>query len=178
MSFVAYTVKHGGGKYHRMTIGGIATIFFSCVFVAFNIALFLLILAAGFTLIVVGVLKGGDKAMAYYIDKNEILSLDEDEIKVGIVVYPMNEITDLKFYYHSFYSQSPRGYYTDTGMVEYGISNNVSFVYIDQKKEFRFYLPNKKQADKFFRLIEEFKESGVQYQLKYRNPNFAYYDPI
>ena len=116
----------------------------------------------GIGMVVIGAVLNRGKGL-YEVD-TKILSIDEQQIQIGSSVYPMSSISQLQFYYHSFYSQSSYGYFTEhSGFIEYGMHNTISFRHNKQEVSRRFYLANLEQANSYFALLAFLKERGVAY---------------
>jgi hypothetical protein len=112
-------------------------------------------------LFIVGLFSGAAKSGIYRID-TEIFHMDEEKIVIGIVVYPLQEISNLEFRYHAFNGQSPYGYYTETaGEAKYGISNRVSFTYRKMNVNARFYLADEQHANWFFQYVRQRQSEGL-----------------
>ena len=121
----------------------------------------------GIVLVVIGAVLNRGKGL-FEVD-TEILSIDEEQIKLGTSVYPISSISHLYFYYHSFYSQSSFGYFTEqTGLIEYGMDNRISFNHNNAEVLCRFYLANIEQANNYFTLLYILKQKGVSYNSEMR----------
>lgn len=135
-----------------------------------NITMFCLL--GGIITLVIGVIVGKGNVSAYTIQKDQFFIFTEEYIQIGLVIYPLKEISDLVLRYHSYNNQSPGGYYTEhSGKVLYGIDNHVAFTYREMYISTDFFLPNKKYADAFFEMMEYFKREGIKFRL---NVNYLY----
>jgi hypothetical protein len=119
-------------------------------------------LVIGLLLFIAGLFAGAAKTGIYRIDK-DIFHIDDERILIGIVVYPLHEVSDLAFRYYAFKGQSPGGYYTEpVGNAEYGIDNRVTFTYRKMHVNVRFYLANEQHANWFFQYVRQRQSEGLQ----------------
>lgn len=122
---------------------------------------------SGILIALIAALAGGGRG-AIEVD-SELLSFNEDAIVIRSVIYPYNEISDISFYYDSFYSQSSYGYFTENaGKIEYGMGNRLNFTYKDVRVQVSFFLGNENHANAFFVLLKQLELNRVFYTIDYR----------
>lgn len=121
-------------------------------------------LLLGLALVIIGaIVTKGD--FAAYIITEKILTITVDTFQVGTLICPVKELSNIVFHYDSFNNQSSSGYYTEhSGNVKYGISNTVSFNYMNQSFELSFSLANKAHADNFLAILNELKSYGISFK--------------
>jgi hypothetical protein len=166
MVFQAYLIKANSSPAINVSLIGIILFLLSVFGWAFEATqqLALICTIAGFVLVLVGAVAGKGKGL-FEVDK-EILSIDDEKISIGPVVYPFAGVSQLQFYYHSFYGQSPFGYFTETsGLIEYGMNNTIRFRYNKLDVTATFYLANMEHANQFFALLTYLKERKIRSSL-------------
>src|SRR5690349_18092573 len=118
MEFKTFLVKQNSSPALNFSLLGVITFMTSIFCWPFsfleNIALCLSV--AGIVMVLVGGLAGKGKGLIEVDDK--LLVLREQGIELKSFSYPYSEISDLEFYFDSYYSQSPFGYFTEnSGMI-------------------------------------------------------------
>jgi hypothetical protein len=143
-------------------------IFFVSVYLwAFDVDETIALLASvtGILLALIGALLNNGKG--WFEVSEEVLFIDQEKIIAGSSIYQISAITDLHFYYHSFYKQSPFGYFVEqAGAIEYGMHNRITFMFEQKEVNLLFYLSEKAQADSFFSLLTIFKNHGIVYSFR------------
>jgi hypothetical protein len=167
MEFQAYIVIANMNSGLKICYTGIA-IFFICPIV-YYIGFSKLLppcLLLGLALVIIGAMvTKGD--FAAYIITEKILTITVDSFQVGTLICPVKELSNIVFHYDSFNNQS------FSGNVKYGISNTVSFNYMNQSFELSFSLANKAHADNFLGMLNELKSYGIPFKASGKYfPNF------
>ncbi len=169
MEFRAYLIKANSSRSLSIGLTGVGLFFISILFFAFppleTIALILSI--GGIVIALIGAIASKEKAVIEVDDK--MINFNDQGIEIRSAFYRYAEITDLEFYYHSFYSQSPFGFYTENaGHIEYGMANHVSFRTGEVRILEVCFLGNQVQATSFFMFLNELKTSKISYSMNYR----------
>jgi len=128
MLFKANLIKTNSSPAINLSLVGILCFFLSVFMWAFDaletIALFTTV--AGLVMVVIGAVLSRNKPL-YEVSK-DMLVIDERSIQISEQAYQLHEVSNLQFYYDSYYCQSPFGYFTETsGLIEYGMNNTISF---------------------------------------------------
>jgi hypothetical protein len=169
MVFKANLIKTNSSPAINLSLIGIIVFFISIFAWALEApeAIALTVTASGIIMVLIGGVLSRNKPL-YEVDK-DFLVIDELIIKIREQVYQLKEISELSFYYDSFYSQSSFGYYTETsGFIEYGMNNRISFKSEDKDFNETFYLASEEQANSFFNLLHRLKENGIEYSYSSR----------
>jgi hypothetical protein len=169
MHFQAYIVKQNTSTSINISLVGIILFLLSIFGLAFesteDVAMYFSI--GGFFLIIGGAILG--KGRGLFQHSTDVLSVDEKEITICGLSYPLQDVSKLSFYYHSFYSQSSYGYfYEPSGLIEDGMNNSISFIYNGQPVSTLFSLANIDQANMFFATVKYLQESGKIVHLQTR----------
>jgi hypothetical protein len=170
MNFQAYLVKQNSSPLLNVTLIGALVFFLSIYLWAFEVdeTISLLASVTGILLALIGALLNRGKGL--FEVSEEVLFINEKNIIAGSSVYPISAITNLRFYYDSFYGQSPFGYFIEhAGAILYGMNNRVTFMVDQQELQFLFYLSEKMQADNFFSFLAVLKEKRVLYSFRRRD---------
>lgn len=171
--FTAPLVTANKSKAITVCIIGVVIAFISipAFIVSLNPALIAVFFLGGIGTATVGAIMAKGNVSVYKIEQDQFFIFTERYLQIGLVVYPLNEVSALNIYFHSYNNQSPGGYYTEhSGEVMYGIGNTVSFTYKDMKIFVEFFVSNKQQADAFFEMMEFFKREGIKFGLEIRRP--------
>jgi hypothetical protein len=99
-----------------------------------------------------------------------LMTITTELIEINSTKYLYKDISRLEFHFHSYYSQSSFGFFTENaGYIEVGMGNYVRFVFKKEKIEERFFLGNQLQAEMFLQMVNELKNSNISYDITYRN---------
>jgi hypothetical protein len=130
MQFRAYIVITNSSPAISMSLVGIVLFIASIPLWAFETleSTALVITVCGVVLVVIGGILSRQKPV--YEGGKQVLSINNQAVTIGDKNYPFTDIEQLNFYYHSFYSQSPFGYFKEaSGLIEYGMHNRISFMH-------------------------------------------------
>ncbi|WP_207495443.1 hypothetical protein [Aridibaculum aurantiacum] len=170
MQFQAYLIKQNSSPALNVSLIGIILLMLS-IFVwvipsTEDIAIGSSLL--GISMFMIGTIAGKGKGL-FEVDK-AILFIDNVTIRLGEASYPLASVSQLSFYYHSFYSQSVSGYYTEhSGRIEYGMNNSISFVHNKQTITALFSLANIDHANNFFTFVKYLQQNGQRVSLTSRS---------
>lgn len=169
MNFNAYLIKANNSPSVNIGLGGGCLFMFSIIFLVIPVVekIGFILAVSGILIALIAALAGGGKG-AIEVD-TERVSFNDDSIMIRSVVYPYNEISDLSFYYDSFYSQSSYGYFTENaGRIEYGMGNRLNFVYKGVSVQVSFFLANEFHANAFFLMLKQLELNRVFYTISFR----------
>jgi hypothetical protein len=128
MVFQANLIKTNSSPAINLSLIGIIVFFLSIFTWALEApeAIALTASVSGLLMVLIGGVLSRNKPL-YEVDK-DFLVIDERAIQIREQVYQLKEISQLQFYYDSFYRKSPFGYYKETlALIEYGMKNTISF---------------------------------------------------
>jgi hypothetical protein len=170
INFAAYLIKYNKSPALTVAYVGIAAFAISIFFWAFpsleTVATYLSI--GGLVAVMTGLIA--NKGRGYNeVDQTNAVKFNDQGIEIRSVLYPYSDITDLQLHYHSYYSQSPNGYYTENaGRIELGMNNTISFKKGDTEVNESFFLGNQSQANMFFDLLNTLKANNIPYSYERR----------
>ncbi|MCC6289308.1 MAG: hypothetical protein IT249_15625 [Chitinophagaceae bacterium] len=170
MEFRTYIVKSDKSAFSTISLIGFILLSISIFFWSFEklnpIALFLTL--TGILLAAIGFFTNKEVKPVNETDKILMRILDSG-IEIKSRFYPFSEIKDLFFFYHSFYSQSPYGYYFENaGYIEFGTSNRIQFKYGAMEINELFCLTDMAHANLFFQTLNYLKDRGVHLEMEFR----------
>lgn len=171
MEFKTYLVKNDKSAIANTSIVGFILLFISIFFWAFEalneVAIFLTFL--GVLLAAIGFFSNNQSDSSGEIDKTTLMRIIDSGIEIKSTFYPLSGIKDLYFFYHSFYSQSPYGYYFENaGYIEFGTSNRIQFTSGSTEINELFCLTDIEHANLFFITLNYLKDRSVHYQMDFR----------
>lgn len=169
MEFKTFLVKTNSSPAINIAIVGFISVLISIFFWAFDdlqdIALIFTFL--GILLVLIGLITNKGKGLSE-ID-NQMMRIIDTGIEIKSQVYSFSDIKELKFFFHSFYSQSPYGYYFENaGMIEDGMSNTIHFISGNATIKEQFCLADMEHANMFFQTLNLLKSRGVILELEFR----------
>ncbi len=170
MEFRTYLIKTNKASLSNISLAGFISLFISIFFWAFealnDIAIFITF---------IGILLS---AIGFFTSKqvkppNEpsaiLMRILDDGIEIKSRFYPFSEIKNLYFFYHSFYSQSPYGYYFENaGYIEFGTLNRIQFKYGSMEINELFCLTDMEHANLFFQTLNYLKGRGLHFEMEFR----------
>lgn len=170
INFTAYLIRFNKSPALTVAYVGIAT---------FTVSIFLCgisslqtfaipISIAGLAGVLIGLIA--NKGRGYYeVDNTRSVKFNDQGIEIRSVFYSYADITGLKLYYHSYYSQSPYGYFTENaGSIELGMDNYIHFKKGDTEVRERFFLGKQSHANLFFDLLNTLKARNIPYSFDHR----------
>jgi hypothetical protein len=99
----------------------------------------------------------------------DLLEINELTIKIRERSFTLGDISGLEFFYHSYYSQSPSGYFTEpSGLIELGLNNKIGFTSNGEEITEMFYLADQEHADRFFSMLNMLRGNSIAYNYTYR----------
>ncbi|MES2776634.1 MAG: hypothetical protein V4722_20825 [Bacteroidota bacterium] len=119
---------------------------------------FLLILIIGTAIFTKGNLSS-------YKLENDLVVFDT-EIQISQIVFPMDELKELKFYFMSFNGMRFPTYETETDIGSsrnYGLENRISFRYKKQKFDYKFYVQSQQHFHSFVQMLEQLYVSHINF---------------
>ena len=105
--------------------------------------------------IVAAVVFKGD--VSSYKLENDLYIFDS-EIQICHIVFPMDEVQELKFSFRSFYGMIFPGYDTEPDPAysrSYGLDNRISFKYKNQHFNYKFYIHSQQHFFQFRDMLEQ-----------------------
>ncbi|MFT3747706.1 MAG: hypothetical protein QM768_05290 [Agriterribacter sp.] len=170
MEFRTYLVNTNKSALSNTTLAGFILLLLSVFFWSFealnDIALFITFIGILFS------------AIGFFTNKQEVPVTEADKILLRILdsgievksrFYPFSEIKNLYFFYHSFYSQSPYGYYFENaGYIEFGTSNRIKFKCGNTEINELFCLTDMGHANLFFQTLNYLKDQGLHFEMEFR----------
>jgi|GEM_PF-6084200 len=165
MSFSAYTIVENKSNGMKVSTAGLVMfVILITAIMLFGMGNFVpVVIVIALVVFVIGLAMSWRNLSAYTITE-EILSVTIEQIGIGSIIYPMSELKELNFYYHSYNGQSHYGYYPGPDVkIEYGIDNYISFVYNDKKVYCCFHLADENHAMQLLAMFHEMRESGVAF---------------
>jgi hypothetical protein len=118
----------------------------------------------GLIVVMIGLIANKGRG-TYEVDTANFLKFNDQGIEIRSILYQYTDITDLRLYYHSYYSQSPYGYFTENaGKIDLGMDNTISFKKGTTEVSESFFLGNQLQANNFFELLNDLKTEIIPYE--------------
>jgi hypothetical protein len=170
MEFKTYLVKMNSSP--QLNFGLIGVIVFGvsvlCLLLLVPQTISLILSIIGIIMVLIGALSNNGQGLIEVDDKFVIIN--EYGIEIRSTFYAHSEIDSLEFHFDAYNGQSPFGYFTETsGLIEYGMSNRLSFKNKDSEISEMFYLANQEQSNSFLLTIELLQKIGVNLKIDYRN---------
>ncbi|PVD52506.1 hypothetical protein DC498_10415 [Terrimonas sp.] len=170
MEFRTYLVNTNKSSLSPISLAGFILLFLSVFFWAFealnDIALFITFI--GVLLSAIGFFTNRNVKPPGETGKILIRILDSG-IEIKSRFYPFSEIKNQYFFYHSFYSQSPYGYYFENaGYIEFGTANRIQFKHGDTEVNELFCLTDMEHANLFFQTLNYLKGQRLHFEMEFR----------
>lgn len=87
----------------------------------------------------------------------------EDGMQICRILFPYNEITQLSFEFQSYQHETDYRLARTNEPQSFGIGNNLSFTYRNQKFKYQFYLQNRQHYIQFVQMLEQLYEHQVSF---------------
>ncbi len=115
---------------------------------------------------VTAIVAGGD--LSNYKLVND-LQVFPDGMQISNIIFPFKEISDLIFEFQSY--QEVEAVYNNQGQKtkgykSFGLGNNLSFMYKNQRFHYQFHLQSRKHYIVFVKMLEVLYENNIQFSEK------------
>ena len=166
MLFASKVVEDNAAGITMIRIGiiGIVFIIVSLLIPTLNGITPFFVAALVLSVVVAAIVYKGDLS-SYKMEKN--IYVFEEEMQISGFVFPLNELTKLKFSMGSYSNMNALGLgESEEKKNEYGTENDVSFHYKSQDFKYQFYLKNEKHFHQFINMLEQLYLNKVRFEEK------------
>jgi len=166
MLFAAKVVEPNANGTMLIKVGVVALVFIVITLIVPSLGFLapFFLLAVLLLVIITAIVTKGN--LSSYKLENDLVVFDS-EMQICHIVFPMDEVTGLKFEFKSFNGMIYPTYNTETDLAnsrDYGLDNRISFRYKKQYFEYKFYVQSQQHFFNFVQILEKLYESHVPFE--------------
>lgn len=116
-----------------------------------------------FIIIIIAIINKGDVSSYKMVDD---LIVFGDGMQICKIIFLYNEITNLHFEFQSYHDAIDYRLAKTHELQSFGIGNNLSFIYRNQKFRYQFYLQSRQHYVQFVQMLEQLYYNKISFEEK------------